>query len=222
MVSGDTINIEIACLPETKFFLGSQAETKIFVSHNGDTCKQNIRGNIAEEALAVVVPDAVVPFANSRFIQKQVWHLKETSEFILCDWLHEGRSTRGEHFKFSRYHSETSIYVDNEIRILDRIDIDTERGDPGAIGAFGPYTGVLTMYVVGRKVTEAIRAHVQCSTAHEKVLKRWVTVNSVDKSTLTLRVMSVHKSEITHFVQEIMALLGGKDFLGVNPLRRKH
>ena len=65
MVAGDSINLEVSCLPGSKFFLGTQAETKIFTAHGGNICVQNITGRLGDGALAAGMRPIFSKFAGS-------------------------------------------------------------------------------------------------------------------------------------------------------------
>jgi len=222
MVAGDRINLNIHCNPGTKLFLGTQAETKLYISKNGSTSHQQITGRVWPDALAVIAPAAVVPFAGSRFTQVQAWHLEPSSELLLVDWVHEGRSALQEQFLFDLYQSDIEIFVNNKKLIVDRIRLEPAVSAPKRNGAFGPYTSLLNLYVVGEKLTSVIRKTVNPTTDYHDAQERWIVMNNINESAYVVRVMSKAKTGIAHFLGEIFAQLASDKFLGVNTAARKH
>ena len=79
--------------------------------------EQLIRADVAQGALLTLLPDPVVPFADSRFVQDQEFALapprlgagvvacKMGGSVVLLDWVTSGRRARGEAWSMSRYES---------------------------------------------------------------------------------------------------------------------
>ncbi|KAJ3216592.1 hypothetical protein HDU67_009288 [Dinochytrium kinnereticum] len=71
---------------------------------------QKLSIRIGPEALVCVLPEPVVPFADSSFSQTQTIYLDSiTSSLVLLDWVTAGRVSRGESWDFQKYESRISV-----------------------------------------------------------------------------------------------------------------
>ena len=61
LVAGDVIRLRVAARAGARLFLSTQASTRVFRSIDGAVAEQHTVGELAENALAVVFPDPVVP-----------------------------------------------------------------------------------------------------------------------------------------------------------------
>ena len=219
LVSGDDIRLDIECDPNSKLFLGTQADTKIYKSVDGRLARQHIRAHIAGGSLAVVLPDALIPFAGSRFVQHQEWHLSGSANLLLADWMHSGRTAYGECFDYDFLSSEVRILVDGKTRILDRTRIEPSVDNPRGVGSFGHFRSLVSVYIVGRKLVHALEKarFFDQRTASEP----WVVVNPIDDATMIIRVMSTKKAFLSSYMKTISRALASDDLLGFDPLKRK-
>jgi urease accessory protein len=103
LVAGDSIRLRVRCEEGSRLLLTTQANTRIFKSIDGSQAEQLTEGFVAEKALAVVLPDPLVPQADSRYNQAQHWHLAADAVLLLADWWHAGRTDVGEKFAFTTF-----------------------------------------------------------------------------------------------------------------------
>jgi len=222
LVAGDDIRLDIECEANSKLFLGTQADTKIYKSVDGKTARQHIRGHIGKDATAVILPDALIPFADSRFEQIQEWHLNSSSNLMLVDWIHSGRTGHGECFDFDSLRSEICIRIDGKKRVIDRLQIEPSMGDPRAAGAFGTYRSYLSMYIVGKSLRNMLQDLDLFQTRMLQNPDFWVVANPAGDDALIIRVMSTKKEAVSYFVKDISRALASNDILGFDPYKRKY
>ncbi|HIB54778.1 MAG TPA: urease accessory protein UreD [Nitrospirales bacterium] len=221
-VTGDDIRLKIECESGSKFFLGTQSDTKIYKSVGGRIARQHICGHLSDNATAVILPDALIPFADSRFAQTQEWHLTSSSNLLLVDWIHSGRLGYGECFDFDFLRSEISISVDGKKRVADRMQLEPAKDHLRAIGGFGAYRSILNVYIVGEALRNALRDSVLFRSQLDEKSGTWVIANPVREDTLIVRVMSKKKETISDYVKGISSALAGNDILGFDPYKRKY
>ncbi|SNC68449.1 urease accessory protein [Hymenobacter gelipurpurascens] len=149
MVAGDTIRIHLTAHAETRLLLGTQANTKIFRSMDGKVAEQTVEGTLESGALAAVLPDPVVLQENSRYRQRQHWHLASGAVLLLADWLHSGRMDNGEQFAFTSFDSELRITVAGRLTVLDRFAFRPEEHIATSPANFDRYQTTLSVYLVG-------------------------------------------------------------------------
>jgi urease accessory protein len=150
LVDGDAIAMTVECLPGSRAYLGTQSSTKVYKSEGNGGCSQETIGTVHANALAVVCPDPVVPFAGSRYRQTQTWEVHADADLILFDWLQPGRAARGEVFAYSRLRSELRVTRPGGRPIVsERFDLEPESQDPFRCGHFGAFRSFLNVYLIG-------------------------------------------------------------------------
>lgn len=150
LVDGDAIVMKVECLPGSRAYLGTQSSTKVYKSEGKGGCSQETIGTVHANAMAVVCPDPVVPFAGSRYRQTQTWEVHPEADLILFDWLQPGRAARGEVFAYSRLRSELRVTRPGGRPILsERFDLEPESQDPFRCGHFGAFRSFLNVYLIG-------------------------------------------------------------------------
>ncbi|MFP6582900.1 MAG: urease accessory protein UreD [Candidatus Hydrogenedentota bacterium] len=228
LVAGDNIQLEIDCEHDSKFFLGTQADTKVYKSFDGKPARQHVRGKLASGALAVILPDALIPFAGSRLEQLQEWHLDASANVMLVDWLHSGRTAYGECFDYDYLSSEVRIHIDGKKRIIDRLRIEPAKDNPYGAGAFGPYRSLLSVYIVGRKLVRALEgldifksSGASGTDGPTNDARLWVVANPVGEDALIVRAMSTKKESLSAYVKALGKAVASPEILGFNPCKRK-
>ncbi|MDB5103322.1 MAG: hypothetical protein JWP91_1011 [Fibrobacteres bacterium] len=150
LVDGDAIRMQVDCLPGSRTYLGTQSSTKVYRSGAKGGCSQDTVGTVHANALAVVCPDPIVPFAGSRYRQSQAWEVHPEADLVLFDWLQPGRVARGEVFAYSLFRSELRVTRPGGTPILsERFNLEPESQDPFRCGRFGIFRSLLCVYLIG-------------------------------------------------------------------------
>lgn len=149
LVEGDQVNLQVQCDPNTTLYLGTQALTKVYKNPNGIPSTQTITGTLNTHACAVVLPDPVVPFANSIFHQEQNWHLHPNACLILADSHTSGRRAFGEHFNYTRYISNITITTPERPILIERYLSEPQTHRPTLTGTFGTYDVAFNLFIAG-------------------------------------------------------------------------
>ena len=156
LVAGDCARLRVRCGREAKLFLGTQAFTKVYKTADGQVARQELAGHIEVGACVVSLPDPVVPYADSAFVQEQVWHLDAGASLVLLDGGTAGRGERGEQFHYRSYTSNISIYLESELVLAERLRLQPKQQAPDRVGAFGQYTAFANAFIVGDPVRSAV------------------------------------------------------------------
>jgi urease accessory protein len=82
---------------------------------------QTFSFQVDEDSFCAVMPQPVTCFSQSRYIQKQRFDIKKSSNLLLVDWCTSGRMERGERWMFELYDSLNEVYVDGSPVLLDRV-----------------------------------------------------------------------------------------------------
>jgi len=220
-VAGDKIHFKIECKPHSKLYLGTQAETKIYKSFEEKISTQRIVGELHPHAFAVVCPDALIPYKGSRFFQRQCWHLEGTATLILIDWLHAGRSALGEDFQCEGLSSEVEIVMNGKKLLLDKLRVQPEFSSPFRVGAFGRYKSYFNLYLVGEMSLPLVEAIAKFPLEGKKE-NLFCALNRVNSTCHVLRALAAERQDLFPLLTKIFGVLERPEFLGFNPLLRKH
>ncbi|KAI8835341.1 UreD urease accessory protein-domain-containing protein [Chytridium lagenaria] len=117
LLANDEISLKVRVKGKCSLSILTQGTTKVFKipSTSSQTsrqaaAKQHLTIRIGSESLICILPDPVVPFADSSFSQTQTIYLDSvSSSLVLLDWVSAGRVSRGEAWDFKRYESRVSV-----------------------------------------------------------------------------------------------------------------
>jgi len=233
LLAGDSIRLRVRCEADTRLLLSTQANTRIFKSINGRSAEQLTEGHVAPNALAVVLPDPLVPQAASRYRQAQHWHLAESATLLLADWWHAGRTDLGEKFAFTTFNTELRVSVAGRLALLDRFALRPEEHLSTSQATFGAYHSALSLYLVGppagaqfRQLAAALRQLPPAgqTTLHASLAGRpyVVAVTQARDNVLLVRALGNTRLDLEPVYQAVAAVLAGEELLGFDALRRKY
>ncbi|TGZ84687.1 UreD-domain-containing protein [Ascodesmis nigricans] len=115
LVSNDKINLSVSIEEGAKLCLLTQGSTKIFKRTSPEhLTTQTLTARLARNAALLLLPDPLQPFADSVYLQHQIFHLPsdDSASLIILDWYTEGRSARNEKWAFESFESRNDVYID--------------------------------------------------------------------------------------------------------------
>jgi urease accessory protein len=234
MVSGDQIRIRIECKENSKTFIGTQANTRIYEQIEGSSAELELDVDIEKDSLLVIFPDPVVLQRESRFFQKQRFRLASGSTLFLVDWFNSGRIDIGEKFQFHSYGSEIQIICENKLKVLDRFSFNPSKHIPASPANFGFFNSMFNAYLVGnsaekkfKKLSERLLAlnvvndniFVQNVISKERLA---ISTSHASEGVIILRAASCSRRDAEPLCKYLMKLLEEEEFLGFNPMKRKY
>jgi urease accessory protein len=233
LVAGDTIQLRVTMQAGARLFLSTQASTRVFRSIDGAVAEQHTVGELAENALAVVFPDPVVPQAESRYRQLQEWHLQPSSLLFLVDWFHSGRMDQGERFAFHALHSELRVRVAGRLVVLDRFAFNPAENIATSPANFAEYQTFFSAFLVGspedarfQLLSEVLaRLKMEGSNGpHFRISSQpyVVSVARARDNVWVLRAAAQSRMALQPLCDALLAGLADEQLLGYNPLARKY
>jgi urease accessory protein len=233
MLAGDTIRLRVRAQAGARLFLGTQASTKVYKSPDGAVAEQLIEGEVGEGAVAVVLPDPVVPQAGSRYRQAQHWQLQPGALLVLADWFQAGRTDAGERFAFEAYHSELRIRRAGRLRVLDRFSFGPAAHIAASPANFRQYQTTLSVYLVGAPDDERFRRLGAALLALQMPGRRELDFRLPDHACVLsvvqakddvylLRAAAARRLDLQPLLDALLQLVAGEDVLGYNPWARKY
>jgi urease accessory protein len=233
LVAGDSIRLRVRCEADSRLLLSTQANTRIFKSIDGRQAEQLTEGHLAENALAVVLPDPLVPQADSRYHQAQHWHLAPSATLLLADWWHAGRTDLGEKFAFTSFGTELRVSVADRLTLLDRFALRPAEHLATSQATFGPYHTALSLYLVGppdgarfQRVAETLRQLTPPGQTdlHAQLAGRpyVVAVTQARENVLLVRALGMSRLDLEPVYRVVSAVLAEAELLGFDALHRKY
>jgi len=233
LLAGDRIRLRVRCETGSRLLLTTQANTRIYKSIDGRRAEQLTEGYLAEAALAVVLPDPLVPQAASRYYQAQHWHLHPRATLLLADWTHAGRTDLGEKFAFTDFSTELRVSVADRLTVLDRLALHPAEHLLTSQASFGLYHSALSMYLVGppdgaqfqrlaavlRQLPPAGQTDLHASLAGRPCV---VAVAQARENVLLVRALGHSRQALDYIYQAASAALAADELLGFSPLARKY
>lgn len=233
LVAGDSIRLRVRCEESSRLLLTTQANTRVFKSIDGRRAEQITEGYLAENALAVVLPDPLVPQAASRYHQAQHWHLADSATLLLADWWHAGRTDAGEKFAFTTFATELRVRVAGRLVLLDRFALRPNEYLVTSQATFGPYNSALSLYLIGspagqrfqqlaatlRRLPPLGQTDLHASLAGRSAV---VAVTQARDNVLLVRALGMSRLDLEPVYQAVSAALMGEELLGFNALQRKY
>ncbi|MCZ6632495.1 MAG: urease accessory protein UreD [bacterium] len=228
LVEGDDIRLSVHCKSNATLYLSTQAFTKIYKNPSGIPSRQRIRGTLSEEACAVVLPDPVVPYANSIFHQDQHWTLKPGALLILADGHTSGRYACGERFAYTEYISNITVSTEKRPILIERYRSHPATLPTTAPGRFGPFNTAFNLYIVGdiedprfTRITSHLKTefipHIAPSQTPSDIM---ISCTNPKPNIFIARALVYRTGDLTPLLNTIGQALPG--VLGANPLERKY
>lgn len=140
LLAGDEIDFAVRVEAGARLYLGSQASTKIYRSPDGVVTRQRVRLQVDDDALAVVLPDPVTPFAEAVHEQDQELTLAAGASLLWCDGVTSGRAARDERWSCTRHRTRLRLLVAGRLRLREGLDLSAGLSRPlvermAAVGA---------------------------------------------------------------------------------------
>lgn len=148
ILSGDSLHLSIEAGPAARVQITSVGATRIYRHRPGRaTAHLSTSIQVADDALLEYLPDAVIPFAGSRFSQSTAVSLGRSAGFIGWEILAAGRVAGGEEFAFDSFRSECEIRCGTRPLALERYTLAPSVRDPRSAARWGRFRYSATLYV---------------------------------------------------------------------------
>ncbi len=148
ILSGDSLELSIRAGPDTRVQVTSVGATRVYrrrTDRPAATLATSIR--VEEGATLEYLPDAVIPFAGSRFAQTTSVWLGSGAGFIGWETIAAGRVASGEEFAFDSLRSECSIRSESRPLALECWSLTPSVRDPRSVARWGRFRYAATLYV---------------------------------------------------------------------------
>ncbi|MEU2767344.1 urease accessory protein UreD [Streptomyces diastaticus] len=152
VAQADRYRQDLVCGPGTQALFTTQAATKVYRMEH-DYATQRVHLTAGEGSYVEYLPDAVIPFAGSRFHQSSVVTADETATVVYAETVTGGRLARGERHEYTVFTSDLEIRrPDGTLLAVDTMRLRPE--DVGGVtgpGVFAGHDHVASVHVVSTR-----------------------------------------------------------------------
>jgi urease accessory protein len=217
LVDGDDLALDLTIGAGASAYLSTQSATKVYRSPGGTRART--RGVVERNGLLIAAPDPVVPFAGSRYRQRQQFDIAADAGLVVVDVVASGRRAAGERWSFLEYESVVAITIGGRLRVYDAIALRQADGDVNArLGRFN----VLGLIVLagGRLQHEVAAVAQEAAGGPVRPRADLVAAASVPASDLCIVRMAATAAEpMARLVQRLLRFVPA--VLGDDPWSRK-
>jgi urease accessory protein len=136
MCAGDTHEIDITVEPGARAVVVMQAASRLLSMPEGSHASQDVTLAVRSGGQLEYYPGLTIPFAESSFIQRIAAGVDTGARLGILESWSTGRSSRGEHLRFRRISTRTTVTIDRDLAYADAVELE-----PGVHNVQG--TGVL-------------------------------------------------------------------------------
>lgn len=151
MLEGDMFDIQFHLTEQSQAVITTPSSNKIYCS-NGEKTTQMITAYVESGSVLEYIPEHNVPYKNSKFRQKSMFHVEKGGTLFTWDVVMPGRIAREECFDFTVYQSDISLYYDKRLTLREGMKIIPEEFDPHNVTVLEKYDIFATAYLVADKI----------------------------------------------------------------------
>lgn len=155
MLQGDRYRLDITCGEGAAVHVTSQSATKLYKCED-NFITQIVSIRAAANSVVEYLPDATIPYRNSRFFQRVDLHVDPDATVIVGEVLTAGRIAFGERHAYDIFCAQTNAYApDGKLLAVDTVKLQPPIGSLEAPARFGPYDAFGMLSVYSRKCPPA-------------------------------------------------------------------
>jgi urease accessory protein len=143
ILDGDSYDMKIEIAARCSLHLHTQAYQRLFTMKQGAT--QQLQVHIADNASFCFLPHPSVPHEQSSFVTRNNFYLGSNSSMVFGEVLTCGRKLNGEQFLFTKYHSITQVFINNQLVIKENLLMQPAAFDVQEVGQLEGYTHQASM-----------------------------------------------------------------------------
>ncbi len=148
VLGGDCLQLEVSLAAQAQAQITNVGATRIYRHRTGKgDAKQTTICEVGSGGLLEYLPDAVIPFAASRYAQCTQIRLARDAGLIWWETLSPGRAAHGESFVFENFSVNTAIHGPDGPIALERYSLTPQLQDVASPARMGPFQYSATMYV---------------------------------------------------------------------------
>jgi len=205
MVSGDRNDITMKLAPESSVRLVQQSALKIYPSHTGETCYQQIDVELGGKSILKWMPEVVIPFLDAKFQVDTTIRMASDATLLWGEIIAPGREKRGEIFDYEVFRSNFRIFVDEELIAFDSLHFSPIKVPLGGMGVLENAMYIGSIWFVSPKAEDIDIRSMQETLRVEVGLKSGMT--RLEGNAIHCRWLAVDQWTMQEEMKRIYALL---------------
>jgi len=148
LLGGDRLAMQVNLTSGAKAQLTTTGATRIYRSCEGASATtQCNEASIAEDALLEYLPDATIPFAGARYLQRTSINLAARAGLFWWEILAPGREARGELFEYEEFATRISVSALGRRIAAENLCLRPRQENVSSLARLGPYPYAATFYI---------------------------------------------------------------------------
>jgi urease accessory protein len=139
LCAGDTHEIDITVEPGARAVVIMQSASRLLSMPEGSHASQDVMLTVRSGGQLEYYPGLTIPYTDSSFVQRIGAHAETGARLGILESWSTGRSGRGEHLRFRRISTRTTVTIDRNLVYADAVELE-----PAVHNVEG--TGVLESY----------------------------------------------------------------------------
>jgi len=148
LLGGDQLTLQIQLAREASVQVTTTSATRVY-RHREDFSftTQWQEFSVGEGALLEYLPDATIPFAGARYLQRTSIHLAAGAGLFWWEILAPGREARGEVFAYDQVEVRTRISAPHRLIAAENLCLRPAEQEVSSLARLGVYRYVATFYI---------------------------------------------------------------------------
>ena len=147
VLSGDRLTLDIDVGPASAAQVTTAGATRLYRHREAAAdSEQHVKIHLGEGALLEYLPDALIPFAGSRHLQRTDVNLADRATLLWWETVAPGRQAMGETFAFDSLRLQTEVRTESRPLLLENIFLEPAKRSPASQARLGAYTHTANFY----------------------------------------------------------------------------
>jgi len=148
VLGGDQLQIAVEVGPQAYVQLTSTGATRLYRSlPQAAMAVQTSDIQVGEGGLLEYLPDALIPFAGSRYRQQSRIELAAGAGLFWWEMVAPGRAARGECFEYEQLHIELYLSAQGKPLAIERVKLEPQCHPLSSLARLGPYHYFCSFYI---------------------------------------------------------------------------
>ncbi|MEP6918371.1 MAG: urease accessory protein UreD [Acidobacteriota bacterium] len=139
LCAGDRYTIDVTVQPGASAVVIAQSATRVLGMPDSADARQSVRLTVSAGGQLEYYPGLTIPFAGSSFLQRVEAHVHPGARLGILESWSTGRISRGEHLRFRRISSRTTVSVNGSPAYADALELEPARADVAGTGILEGY-----------------------------------------------------------------------------------
>lgn len=157
MVSGDTYIYRIYLEEGADVTLIPQSAVKVYPQTKSRDTLQEFVVDIEKKGVLILQPDTLIPYKDASFTSRTTVRMDGEASIIWGEILTPGRRERREAWQYQKLDTSFSLWLDGELKCLDRLRLEPDVRHPHEIGILDGRDYYASFWAAG-SVAEAVEA----------------------------------------------------------------